>query len=209
MVSAGVAPDHRGHHARRDHHKNPPASAACGGPTPHGPSSCSPRSLRVVLRLTSPGVSQTRPRSRGLVGAKSSSSGPRAVLRHASTPRASRCSPCAAPPVLEACSTPGCVCSSPSAETAFAIAFETVSRSGLSQRLPQPRSACCPSPGAGHDRRVSRPAACRSHCQPPGRWKMPFEFPILRRRVARPVAAGRGTSDKRRYVTGCPPLPIL
>ena len=49
----------------------------------------------------------------------------------------------------------------------------------LSQRLSQPRSVCCSSPGAGHDRRVSRPTVCRSHCQPPGRWKMPFEFPIL------------------------------
>ena len=40
------------------------------------------------------------------------------------------------------------------------IVTDLVALAGLSQRLPQPQSACCPSPGAGHDRRVSRPAAC-------------------------------------------------
>jgi hypothetical protein len=66
----------------------------------------------------------------------------------------------------------------PAAEhTAFAIAFETVSRSGSPN--PAARAARHPAPGMTDASAVLRPGACRSHCQPPGRWKMPFEFPIL------------------------------
>src|SRR3989442_9703039 len=66
LVSAGGAADHRGHHARRGDPKDPPASDARGGP-PHCLSACPPRSLRLVLRLTAPGVSRPVPGSRRLV----------------------------------------------------------------------------------------------------------------------------------------------
>jgi len=69
-------------------------------------------------------------------------------------------------------------CTSAEAYRKCTCVGQTNSRSGSPN--PAVRAArCCPSAGAGHDRRVSRPAACRSHCQPLGRWKMPFEFPIL------------------------------
>ena len=80
------------------------------------------------------------------------------------------------PPVLEACATSGCVCGSPAAEhTAFAsrrassvaIAFATVSRSGSPN--PAARAARHPASGMTDTSAVQRPAACRSHCQPPGR----------------------------------------
>jgi len=57
------------------------------------------------------------------------------------------------------------------------------SRSGSPN--PAAHAARYPAPGMTDASAVLRPAACRSHCQPPGRWKMPFEFPILRRVRAR------------------------
>src|SRR6185295_20333018 len=76
LVSAGVAADHRGHHAGRGDPDDPPTSEARGGPTPHGASACPPSSLCVVLRLTSPGVERIRPRSLRLGGTKHPASGP-------------------------------------------------------------------------------------------------------------------------------------
>ena len=71
VVSAGDAADHRRHHAGRGDPEDPPASEARGGPTPHCSGACPPGSLCLVLRLTAPGGSPTRPRSRRLVGASS------------------------------------------------------------------------------------------------------------------------------------------
>jgi hypothetical protein len=67
LVSAWIAADHRDHHARRGDPKDPPASETRGGPTPHCPSARPPRSLRLDLRLTAPGVSRPVPGSRRLV----------------------------------------------------------------------------------------------------------------------------------------------
>jgi len=74
--SAGVAAAHRRHHAGRGDPDDPPASAARRGSTCQGSSACPPRSLCVVLRLTSPGVEHIRPRSLRLGGTKHPSSGP-------------------------------------------------------------------------------------------------------------------------------------
>ena len=53
----------------------------------------------------------------------------------------------------------------------------------LSQRLSQPHSVCCSSPGAGHDRRVSRPTVCRSHCRPPAAGKCRLNFLYSKEKV--------------------------
>ena len=77
VVSAGGAADHRRHHARRGHQKDPLPSETCGRPAPHCSGACPPGSLLLVLCLTVSGGSPTRPRSRRLVDASS----PRLVLR--------------------------------------------------------------------------------------------------------------------------------
>jgi hypothetical protein len=56
----------RGHHAQRGAPKDPLASEARGGP-PHCPSACPPSRLRLLLRLTAPGVFRPVPGSRRLV----------------------------------------------------------------------------------------------------------------------------------------------
>jgi hypothetical protein len=61
LVSAGDAADHRRPHAQRDDPEAPPASETCGGPAPDCTGACPPGSLRLVLRLTAPGVSQPHP----------------------------------------------------------------------------------------------------------------------------------------------------
>src|SRR5215510_4058536 len=66
VVSAGVIADHRRHQARRGDPQDPPASEARGGPAPHGSGASPPGSLCVVLRLTAPGGSLTRPDHAGL-----------------------------------------------------------------------------------------------------------------------------------------------
>jgi hypothetical protein len=59
MVSKGVATDHRRHHAGRGHQKDPLPSETRGRPAPNRTGACQPGSLRLVLRLTMPGMSQT------------------------------------------------------------------------------------------------------------------------------------------------------
>jgi hypothetical protein len=75
LVSAGGAADHRRHHARRGDQTDPPASEIFCRSTPSCPGACPPGSLRLVLRLTAPGGSPTRPRACGLVGATALGSG--------------------------------------------------------------------------------------------------------------------------------------
>src|SRR5262245_52258077 len=61
VLPAGDAAHHRRHHAGRGHPEDPPASATVCRPTSYCRSPCPPGSLRLVLRLTAPGVSQTQP----------------------------------------------------------------------------------------------------------------------------------------------------
>src|SRR5262249_37924386 len=58
VLSARVAADHRRHHAGRGDPKDPPASETCRRSTPYRTGACPPGSLRLVLRLTVPGMSQ-------------------------------------------------------------------------------------------------------------------------------------------------------
>ena len=76
LVSAGGAAHHRGHHAGRGDPQDPPASAPCGRPTPNCAGSFPPRSLRLVLRLTSSGGERTRLRPLPWGGTKQPSSDP-------------------------------------------------------------------------------------------------------------------------------------
>src|SRR5712691_1679170 len=52
VLSAGVATDHRHHHAGRGDPEDTPASEARGRPAPDFSGACPPRSLCLVLRLT-------------------------------------------------------------------------------------------------------------------------------------------------------------
>ena len=63
VLPAGVATDHCCSHAWRGDPQDPPASETSRRPTPDRTSACPPGSLRLVLRLTAPGVSQTPPGS--------------------------------------------------------------------------------------------------------------------------------------------------
>jgi hypothetical protein len=106
LVSAGGAADHCRYHAQRGSPQDPLPSKTCGRPTPHRAGVYPPGSLRLVLRLTSPGVSRLRPRPLRGVGTTQPSSGPppevppctaggwggMAVLRHGTPAR-----PAAAP----------------------------------------------------------------------------------------------------------------
>ena len=73
--SEGGAADHRRHHAGRGDPADPPASETFRRATPSCSGACPPGSLRLVLRLTAPGGSPTRPQSCGLVGATALGSG--------------------------------------------------------------------------------------------------------------------------------------
>src|SRR4029453_198904 len=103
VLPAGDAAHHRRHHAGRGPPEDPPASETVCRPTSYCRSPCPPGSLRLVLRLTAPGVSQTQPCwlaygcHRALVcswACNAPSPGPW-VGRHGRPACASRCGPCA------------------------------------------------------------------------------------------------------------------
>jgi hypothetical protein len=146
MVEAilpGDTAHHRRHHARRGHPEDPSASETICRPPSHCPGACPPRSLRLVLRLTAPGGSLTRP--------PQPSSGPepevaplaargwggKAVLRPARTPSASRCSLGAAPLAFAACSTPTRVC------TSLSLVLAVPACAPVSATAPPPRLQRC------------------------------------------------------------------
>jgi hypothetical protein len=148
LVSAGGAADHRRHHARRGDQTDPPASEIFCRSTPSCPGACPPGSLRLVLRLTAPGGSPTRPRACGLVGATALGSG------HA---------PAAPPPLRSAYSAAGDFASGSYSRPPEKFAAVPPS---------SPSSAGCPSPATRPVRALRRgPVACRLPAGLASRWR--------------------------------------
>ena len=131
----------------------PPASETFRRSTPSCPGACPPGSLRLVLRLTAPGGSPTRPRSCGLVGATALGSGhapaappTRPVGEEAyhlrqRIPVAPCCCPCAASLALAASCTPARVCTSLSLMLAVP-SCASVSAAAPPQRLQRCKRLC-------------------------------------------------------------------